>query len=63
MRQLQVFFVIKLDVLEVGVTELEVTIKVGRWCDDRVSREILLDPVNLCHDLLLRLAKFSWNFF
>ena len=31
LRQLQIFFVIELDVLEVGVTELEVAIKVSRW--------------------------------
>ena len=59
LRQLQIFFVIELDVLEVGVTELEVAIKVSRWCDDRVGREVLFDPVNLCHNLFLRLAKFS----
>ena len=63
MRQLQIFFVIELDVLEVGVTELEVAIKVSRWCDDRVGREVLIDPVNLCHNLFLRLAKFSWCLF
>ena len=52
MRQLQIFFVIELDVLKVGITKLEVPIEVARWCDYRVSWEVLFDPVNLCHNLL-----------